>query len=59
MENNSTVTLDSATDAAHAYVAKKNGVTDGASYIASLRRKTTGEYVVMPDGSIEMLRVTS
>ena len=51
------IDLDSAEEQAYAWIDAKNGVVDCASYVESLSRPTAGEYMVMPNGTVEFVRV--
>lgn len=51
--------FDRIEEAYRANVDKINGVTDVASYVASTFRASTNQYVAMPDGTIELIRVSS
>ena len=48
--------FDRAEDRAYSFVDQKNGVTDNATYVASLNRPRSNTYVVMPDGTVQFLR---
>jgi hypothetical protein len=55
-ENNHAAAYDRAMDRAVAHVDNLNGVTDGKSYIESLKRPVSNSYIVLPNGQVEFLR---